>query len=75
MKLIIGKNCMPCKILKEWLTDNNINVDQFVAQDNPEMVTTFAIKSVPSLITDDNIVVKGIENIKEILKGSNYICH
>ena len=30
MKLFTGKFCMPCKMLKQWLEENNIKVDEVI---------------------------------------------
>ena len=67
MKLVVGISCGPCKMLKDWMKENNIEVEQIVAEENKETVMAAGVRSVPSLILDDGTVIGGIENIKEKL--------
>ena len=66
MKIIKGKFCMPCRMLSQWLEENNINIPEEFSDDNPD-VEKYGIKQTPALITDDDIVVQGLESIKEYL--------
>ena len=56
MKLVTGKFCMPCKMLKQWLDENNIKVDE---------VDRLGIKQTPTLILDDETLIAGKDNIVE----------
>lgn len=66
MKIIKGKFCMPCRMLSQWLEENNIDILEEFSDDNPD-VEKYGIKQTPALITDDGIVVQGLESIKEYL--------
>ena len=68
MKLIVGKHCGACRALEEWLDKNSIQLDRFIAEDNMDLVNELGVKSLPTLVLDDNSLVKGNENIKEYLK-------
>lgn len=69
MKVVVGTNCMPCKMLKEWLKDHNSNIEQVVAEDNMDMIEQLGVKSLPTLVLDDNTLIKGFENIVEYFEG------
>lgn len=69
MKLFVGKNCIPCKMLKQWLADNNIDVPQFVAEDNVQEAHAAGVKALPTLILDDGNTLQGFDNIKEYFSG------
>ena len=66
MKIIKGKFRMPCRMLSQWLEENNIDIPEEFSDDNPD-VEKYGIKQTPALITDDGIVVQGLESIKEYL--------
>lgn len=68
MKVFVGKNCSPCKALKAWLTEQNIKIEQVLAEDNMEEAKQLGIKSLPTLALDDNTLIKGTESIIEYLK-------
>lgn len=63
MKLITGKFCMPCKMLKEWLTSNNITVDEVLADDIMDEVERLNIKQTPTLVLDDETLIAGKDDI------------
>ena len=44
MKLVTGKFCMPCKMLKQWLDENNIKVDEVLSDDIMDEVDRLGIK-------------------------------
>lgn len=67
MRLFVGKNCMPCKMLKDWLKQNNIDIEQVFAEDNLEEALSLKINSVPTLVLDDNTLIRGIEDIKQYI--------
>lgn len=67
MKIIKGKFCMPCRILTSWLEENNIDIPEEFSEDNPD-VEKYGIKQTPALITDDGVVIQGLDNIKEFLE-------
>lgn len=69
MKLFVGKDCIPCKMLKNWLKENDIDVPQFVAEDNMTEAQEAGVKSLPSLVLDDGKVVQGSDNIKDYFLG------
>lgn len=71
MKLVTGENCMPCKMLKQWLAERNIEVQEVYANENKELVDQFKIKSTPSLITEEGTVVQGLDNIQCYFGGED----
>lgn len=71
MRLFVGKTCIPCKKLKEWLATEGIEVPQVVVDDNMDEAEELGIKSLPTLVLDDGTLVKGSENIMTYFKGGN----
>lgn len=69
MKLFVGKNCMPCKMLKQWLADNKIEVPQLIAEDNMQEAQAAGVKALPTLVLDDGSTLQGFDNIKEYFVG------
>ena len=69
MKLFVGKNCMPCKMLKQWLADNKIEVPQLIAEDNMQEAQAAGVKALPTLVLDDGSTLQGFDNIKEYFAG------
>ena len=70
MKLFTGKFCMPCKMLKTWLDQNNIEVEEVLAEEHMDEVEKFNIKQTPSLILDDGTVIAGKDNIVEYFEDN-----
>lgn len=68
MKLFVGKTCIPCKELKKWLSEKNIEIEQIVADDNMEEAIKAGVKVLPSLILDDSSVISGKDNIKDFFE-------
>jgi len=68
MKLVVGKHCGACRALEGWLDENNIQLDKMIAEDNMETVQELGVKTLPTLVLDDNTLIKGNETIKEYLK-------
>jgi len=64
MRLITMKGCIPCKMVKQYLEENNIQgVDILNVEDNEEIVEQYNIKQTPSMILDDGTVLAGKDNI------------
>lgn len=70
MKLFTGKFCMPCKMLKTWLDQNNIEVEEVLAEEHMDKVEKFNIKQTPSLVLDDGTVIAGKDNIVEYFEDN-----
>ena len=68
MKLVVGKHCGACKALENWLDENKIQLDTMIAEDNMDTITSLCVKTLPTLVLDDNQLINGNENIKEYLK-------
>ena len=68
MKLVVGKHCGACKALESWLDENNIPLEKMIAEDNMDEVNALGVKTLPTLVLDDGSLIKGNENIKEVLK-------
>lgn len=69
MDLFVGKNCIPCKNLKAWLKESNIEVNQIVAEDNMDLAKEKGVRILPTLVLDDNSTIKGADNIKEYFEN------
>lgn len=69
MKLFTGKFCMPCKMLKQWLEENNIKVEEILADDNMDEVERLNIKQTPTLVLNDETIIAGKDNIEEYFEG------
>lgn len=61
---------MPCRMLTQWLEENHIDIPEEFSDDNPD-VEKYGIKQTPALITDDGVVIQGLEDIKEYLEEEN----
>lgn len=68
MKLVVGKHCGACRALEGWLDENEIQIDKMIAEDNMDKVQELGVKTLPTLVLDNGSLVKGNENIKEVLK-------
>lgn len=69
MKIFTGKYCVPCKMLKSWLKDNNINIEEVIAEENMDEVERLNIKQTPTLVLDDEKLIAGKDDIIEYLEG------
>lgn len=65
MKLLVGKFCTPCKMLKTWLKDQGIDVEEIFAEDNYDLIEELKITQTPTLILDDNTIIVGKDAIQE----------
>ena len=52
-------------MLKEWLTENHITVDEVLADNIPDDVERLGIKQTPTLILDDETLIAGKDDIIE----------
>lgn len=66
MKIIKGKFCMPCRMLSQWLVENNFDIPEEFSDETSD-VEKYGIKQTPALITDDEKVIQGLEKIKTFL--------
>lgn len=72
-KLYVGEHCMPCKMTKDWLQENNIEVEIIPGMQHIEEAKALGIRSFPTLVLEkDNQLVQGFENIKEYYGEDNY---
>lgn len=68
MKLFTGINCIPCQMVKDWLKQNNITeIEIVVANDNLDETKRLGIKSVPTLVLDDETCITGVNEIKDMI--------
>lgn len=63
MRLLTMPGCMPCKMVKQYFQDNNIEADIIDVTENEDLVEKYQIKQTPSLILDDDTVLAGKDNI------------
>lgn len=71
MKIFTGKFCMPCKMLKQWLQENNIEIEEVLAEDNMDEVEKYDIKQTPTLLLDDGTLIANKDDIIEYLENNN----
>jgi len=71
MKIFTGKFCMPCKMLKQWLQENNIEIEEVLAEDNMDEVEKYGVKQTPTLLLDDGTLIANKDNIIEYLENNN----
>lgn len=69
MKIVTGKFCMPCKMLKDYLNQNDIHVDEVYADEEPELVERLGIKQTPTLVLDDDTIISGLDSIEEYFEN------
>lgn len=68
MKLVTGTHCMPCKMLHNWLDENNIKINDILdSEKDLDTVKELGIKQTPTLVLDDGTLIAGLETIKEYL--------
>lgn len=68
MKIYSGKFCVPCKMLKEWLQENNIKIEELMVDEHTDDVVRLQIKQTPTLVLDDERLIAGKDNIIEYLE-------
>lgn len=77
--LVVGKMCMPCRQLKDWLGEHKIELETVVGEDNMQFCRTYGIATTPSLVLitesdqpdgyDTYKVIPGKDAIIEWLEG------
>ena len=63
MRLLTMPGCMPCKMVKQYFKENDIDVEIIDVTEHEDLVEQYNIKQTPSLILDDNTVLAGKDNI------------
>lgn len=63
MRLLTMPGCIPCKMVKQYFQDNNIEAEIIDVTEHEDLVEQYNIKQTPSLILDDNTVLAGKDNI------------
>lgn len=48
--LICGKFCMPCNMVKQWLADNNLEIETVYGEDNMDLCRSHHITRTPTLL-------------------------
>ena len=70
MYIVTGESCMPCKMLKKWLTENNIEIEERLASSmSDEDISRLDLIQTPSLVLDDETVISGLNPIIEYFEG------
>jgi len=70
MILVSMTSCMPCKMVKQYIQENNIEgVEVINVEDHEDIVEKYNIRQTPSLILDDDTVLAGKDNIIEYFEG------
>lgn len=63
MRLLTMPGCIPCKMVKQYFQDNNIEAEIIDVTEHEDLVEQYSIKQTPSLILDDDTVLAGKDNI------------
>lgn len=66
MKLFTALTCAPCKTLKGMIKENGMSGIEYVdamCETGSAQCQTYGIRSVPTLVTDDEEVITGIDEI------------
>lgn len=72
MYIISETHCQQCKILKQMLGEQAMNVQFKLASENMDTCRRLNIKTIPALVKDDETVVFDLEEIvREIEKVSD----
>jgi len=70
MILVSMTNCMPCKMVKQYFQENNIEGIEIVnVEDREDLVEQYSIKQTPTLILDDGTTLAGKDKIIEYFEG------
>lgn len=70
MILVSMTSCMPCKMVKQYIQENNIEgIEVINVEDHEDIVEKYNIRQTPSLILDDDTVLAGKDNIIEYFEG------
>lgn len=70
MRLLTMKGCMPCKMVKQYIDENNIEgIEILNVEDHEDLVEQYSIRQTPSMILDDGTVLAGKDNIIDYLEG------
>lgn len=70
MYIVTGESCMPCKMLKKWLAENNIEVEERLASSMSDKdISRLDLIQTPSLVLDDETVIGGLNPIMEYFEG------
>lgn len=79
MLLICGKMCMPCRQLKTWMEENNIEIETVFGEDNLDLCRKYQVRQTPTLVlieepkTEDgyeaHLTYSGYEDIKKYLES------
>jgi len=73
LKLITAGFCAPCKVLKAELEAQNLEVETVIAEDNQELVKSYGVRSVPTLVVDNGAeieLVSGSDQIINVIKNN-----
>ena len=64
LRLVTTKTCPKCKLIKEFLNENNIPFENIFAEDNVDFVQGLGITEAPTLILPDGTLITGIGHIR-----------
>lgn len=72
MYIITETHCQNCKMLKQMLGEQAMNIHFKLASENMDTCRRLGIKAIPALVKDDETVVFDLEEIvREIEKASD----
>lgn len=80
MILICGKNCMPCRMLENWMQEHNIEIEHVFGEDNLDLCRKYQVMRTPTLVLIEDPIegvssyeahetISGFEDIKSYLEN------
>ncbi len=71
--LFTTKTCPNCKIIKEYLAENNVPYEQVIAEENKDVARGYGIMQAPTavILEGDNVTkYVGVQNIKNYVQAN-----
>lgn len=71
--LVVGKMCMPCRQLKDWLAEHHIELETIVGEDDMQFCRTYNVRQTPSLVIIKDAVQPSTYDTYEVIAGKDPI--
>lgn len=68
MKLVSAEWCSGCKVVKNFIDEKGLDIDVVDADEQPDFVQSFRIRSLPALVSEDSLIATGATSIISELK-------
>lgn len=67
-KLFTASWCATCVPIKRFIKENNLGVEIIDVDEHPDMVVSYGLRSVPTIVLDNGDLVSKTDNIKKVLE-------